>query len=120
MRLISCHISGFGKFSNQKINLADNIVMIKADNGWGKTTLAHFIESMFYGLDGAKKRSIAENYRTKYMPWQGGAFGGSLVFSVGEKQYRIERTFGKTPSADTVRLYYANNAPPCQGIYLVR
>lgn len=111
MRLISCHISGFGKFSNQKINLADNIVMIKADNGWGKTTLAHFIESMFYGLDGAKKRSIAENYRTKYMPWQGGAFGGSLVFSVGEKQYRIERTFGKTPSADTVRLYYANNAP---------
>ena len=35
MRFISCHIAGFGKFVNRSFDLSQNIVLIKAENGWG-------------------------------------------------------------------------------------
>lgn len=109
MRLISCHIAGFGKFVNRSFDLSQNIVLVKAENGWGKTTLAIFLESMFFGLDSGRSKAVSANDRIKYEPWAGNAFGGSLVFFYAGKTYRIERTFGKTPSMDTARLYDGNN-----------
>ena len=111
MRLRSCHISGFGKFVDVAFDLSAPIVCVKKDNGWGKTTLADFICCMFYGLEGGRTRAVAGNDRLRYEPWSGAKFGGSLIFSYGEKLYRIERFFGKTASGDTARLYDQNNMP---------
>ena len=111
MKFISCFVSGFGKLCNQEFDLNKDVVEIKAKNGGGKTTLAVFLESMLYGLESSRSRVIEENARLKYEPWQGGGFGGSLTFMQGGKTYRIERKFGKTPSADTVKLYDKNNMP---------
>ena len=109
MRLISCQISGFGKLVGVSYDLSAPLVCIKQENGFGKTTLADFICCMFYGLDGSRVRAVSENERVKYEPWSGARFGGALTFSYQEKIYRIERFFGKTPSADSVKLYDENN-----------
>ncbi|MBQ9728741.1 MAG: AAA family ATPase [Clostridia bacterium] len=112
MRLLSCTIVGFGKFVNQTFDLSSGIVVFKEDNGWGKTTLADFIKCMLYGLDGGRSRSVTANERMKYEPWNNSAFGGTLTFSLGGKTYRLERTFGKTPAYDRVKLY-DNGGMPC-------
>ena len=110
MRFLSCFVAGFGKLCNQPFDLNKDVVEIKAKNGSGKTTLAVFLESMLFGLEYSRSKNLSENPRLFYEPWQGGAFGGSLTFSHNGKIYRIERRFGKTPSADSVKLYDKNNA----------
>lgn len=111
MRLISCYILGFGKFKEQSFDLSKDVVEIKADNGWGKTTLAAFIECMLFGMDNSRSKSLDENTRLKYEPFGGGAYGGTLSFSYRGNVYRVERSFGKTQGADTVKLYDKNNLP---------
>ena len=111
MKLISCHITAFGKFVNQAFDLSKDLVEIKQDNGWGKTTLITFIESMLFGMSASRGKQVADDTRQKYQPFQGGGYGGSLTFSYRGENYRIERTFGKTPSMDTVKLYDKNNLP---------
>ncbi len=110
MNLISCHILGFGKFVNASFDLSKPLVVFKENNGWGKTTLADFIECMFYGLDGSRSKSVAENYRLKYAPWSGGGFGGSLTFFYRGQTYRVERIFGRTAGADVVKIYNQSHA----------
>ena len=107
MRILSCYIAGFGKLVNKKIDLKE-LTVIKQDNGWGKTTFADFIRCMFFGLDGGRKKEIAENDRTHYRPWSGGTFGGALTFEYNEKIYRVERTFGQTPAQDFARVLDGN------------
>ena len=109
MRILSCHITGFGKFVNRAFDLSAPIVVCKQENGWGKTTIADFIECMLYGMDNGRKASLSQNLRTKYEPWSGARYGGALIIEENGKTYRIERTFGKTPSADTVNIYDGNN-----------
>lgn len=111
MKFISCYIAGFGKFTSQSFDLSGNLVEIKADNGWGKTTLAAFLESMLFGLDNGRGKGVTTNERMKYEPWNGGAYGGTLTFSYAGKTYRIERAFGKTAGGDRVKLYDKNNMP---------
>lgn len=109
MRLISCYIGGFGTFFNQSFDLSSNLVVIKQDNGWGKTTLVAFLNCMLFGMEAGRNKSVSENDRLHYEPWRGGAYGGTLTFSLKGKTYRIERSFGKTPAYDTVRVYDQNN-----------
>ena len=109
MRILSCHITGFGKFVNRAFDLSQPIVVCKQENGWGKTTLADFIECMFYGLDNGRKSSVTENFRAKYEPWSNARYGGAIIIEENGKTYRIERFFGKTPSLDTVRVFDGNN-----------
>ena len=108
MKLISCHILGFGKFVNSAMDLSAPVMFIRGENGCGKTTLADFLESMFYGIDGGRSKSVIENKRLKYEPWSGAKFGGALTFEYEGKTYRVERTFGKSASADTVTVYDEN------------
>lgn len=108
MKLLSCYIAGFGKLVGQTLDLSQRVMFIKGENGWGKTTLADFLESMFYGIDGGRSKSVSENNRAKYEPWSGAKFGGTLTFEYEGKTYRVERSFGRTASADTVAVYDEN------------
>ena len=93
MRLITCHIENFGKLSNYDHVFQQGVNVIHHENGWGKTTLAAFLKAMFYGMTSTTKRSVLENERKKYMPWQGGAYGGSLNFEHNGTSYRIDSFF---------------------------
>lgn len=95
MRLISCHIENFGKLHGYTVDFSKGANIICQENGWGKSTFVAFIRAMFYGLEGERKRSIEENERKRYTPWQGGVFGGQLTFEAGGKQYVVTRTFNE-------------------------
>ena len=104
MRLISCHVDNFGGLHNFDHNFDDGLNIVLEDNGWGKTTFAAFLKAMIYGFDSRRSKDVTENERLRYMPWQGGKYGGYLVFEAEEKQYRIERTFGETPRFDRAKI----------------
>ncbi len=108
MKILSCYITGFGKFSNQSFTFS-NLTVIKEDNGWGKTTLAAFIRCMLFGMEAGRGKAVEENDRMHYEPWQGGTYGGTLTFLCADRQYRVERIFGKTPMQDIARVYDKNN-----------
>lgn len=108
MKIESISIENFGKLHEYKVEFGEGLNVIKEDNGWGKSTLAAFIRAMFYGLEGGRKGNIAVNDRKHYKPWQGGAFGGSLVFETKGRRYKIVRTFGTKDSDDEFVLYNAD------------
>lgn len=105
MKLRSCHIENFGKLSDMTVNFSEDMHIIMEENGFGKTTLAVFIKVMFYGFTGDGKKNITENERRRYKPWQGGVYGGQLVFETEGKSYQIVRTFGIREKEDTFSLY---------------
>lgn len=106
MHLLSCYIENFGTFQQQSFDFNQGLNIFLEDNGWGKSTLAAFLKAMFYGLD-YKQRSRDLYERTKYLPWQGGAYGGWLVLESEGRTYKIMRFFGKKGADDTFELYDA-------------
>lgn len=105
MKLMNCYIENFGKLHAYRYSFEDGLNIILEENGWGKSTFAAFVKAMFYGMDYTTKKSITENERRRYMPWQGGNYGGYIVFSVQNKIYRIERFFGAKDKEDRYALY---------------
>ena len=107
MKLLKCHIENFGKLSNFNYEFNEGLNTIKEENGFGKTTFADFIKAMFYGLE-AKRTTKVLIDRKKYMPWQGGAFGGNIEFELNGNKYKVERFFGKKEADDVFKLYDLN------------
>lgn len=105
MKLINCYIENFGKLHEYRYSFEDGLNIILEENGWGKTTFAAFVKAMFYGMDYTTKKSVTENERRRYLPWQGGNYGGYLVFSLQDRIYRIERFFGVKDKDDKYTLY---------------
>ena len=105
MRIIECYVESFGKLSKRRFEFSSGFNCINEENGSGKTTLATFIKVMLYGLSDTKKTSLEENDRKHYLPWQGGMAGGTLTFAVGDKSYRVERSFAPKAADDSFALY---------------
>lgn len=101
MKLIRCYIENFGKLKNQEISFSDGCNVCCRENGWGKSTLAAFLKVMFYGFDHERSRDDYSSERRRYRPWQGGVYGGSLVFEQNGRQYRVTRTFGRKEKEDS-------------------
>ena len=108
MKLVSCYIEQFGCLSQYSVQFQEGITTIYAPNGSGKSTLAEFLRAMLYGFP-RQSRDLDRNPRLKYLPWQGGAYGGNLVLEHEGVRYRIERTFGEKPARDTFALYDLTN-----------
>lgn len=104
MKLLKLHIENFGKLSNQDIDFADGINQIYKENGWGKSTLTFFIKAMFYGMSAKTRGEDYKSERTRFMPWQGGIYGGYIIYQIDGKEYKVTRTFAKTPEGDTFEL----------------
>ena len=102
MKLLKCYIENFGTLHSFHYDFNDGLNVIEKENGFGKTTFATFIKSMFYGLDASKSE---KSERKRYTPWQGGVFGGNIDFEIDGKRYRIERFFGSKASEDTFKIY---------------
>ena len=109
MKLISCHISGYGNLRNRDIAFGDGLTQICEPNGFGKTTLASFIKAMFYGLPAYRKGGEEDSERARYYPFGRGAFGGSLTFEKDGAVYRIERGFGEKSDKDDYLKVYKND-----------
>lgn len=105
MRILRLHIENFGTLHDLDLEFQEGLQVFCRENGWGKSTLAAFIKAMFYGLPRTARRSLKENDRKHYLPWQGGTFGGSMEFQAGGREYRAERFFGARDRDDTFVLY---------------
>ena len=101
MKLVSCRIGHFGRLADFTYHFEEDLSVLLAENGWGKSTLAAFLKVMFYGFEGENRRSEDGNERLRYRPWEGGVCGGSVTFSRGERTYRMHRTFGTRKKEDT-------------------
>lgn len=104
MKLKRCYIENFGGLRQKTFFFQEGITTVLEENGFGKTTLAAFIKAMFFGLPKTTKRSLDENEREKYRPWQGGKYGGFLEFETGGREYRVERFF-VSRGGDSFKLY---------------
>ena len=112
MRLIRLHVEGFGALHDYRLELGEGLNVLCERNGWGKSTLAVFIKAMLYGLPATTKKSLDENERRKYAPWQGGVYGGSLELSCAAGRFRIERFFGERESGDRFALFDLDTNKP--------
>lgn len=113
MKLIRCYIENFGILHQYSLDFSEGVTSLCQENGKGKTTLTMFLQAMFYGLPRANK-SLEKDLRRRYKPWQGGEYGGFLVFEVDETRYRLERYFGDRPSQDSFALYTLDPLQPSQ------
>lgn len=104
MKTLEIKINNFGKFSNQNFNFDEKLNIIDKPNGYGKTTLANFISAIFYGMPNHIKSQGTKNMRIKYIPWQGGRYGGSIVFKYLSKTYEVFREFDDKGSKDKFEL----------------
>lgn len=105
MKLISCHIENYGKISNKDFDFNSGLTSLCEANGYGKTTLASFLKSMFYGLDSDRANSNF-NERRHFNPFGGGNFGGYVTFLWHGKTFKVERYFDeKSEVKDSVTVY---------------
>lgn len=106
MKLISCYIENFGAITKKDIRFEENLTSICEENGFGKTTLASFLEAMFYGMSSDRANNKEFGMRRHFNPFAGGKFGGNVVFSFGEDRYKIERYFDeKSDTKDSLTVY---------------
>lgn len=102
MKVIRCYVKNFGCYSDLAFDFSGGLNSFFLKNGEGKTTLAFFLKAMFYSLEKSSKSSYE---RKHYKPYSGGEYGGSLTFEIGGAEYRVERTFGDSPSKDSLTIY---------------
>lgn len=96
MLLTKLKLNYFGQFHEKEIELKPGINLIYGQNEAGKTTLHTFIKGMLFGIERLRGRGSAskEDLYTRYLPWDyPGAYGGSMDIEVGDKKYRLTRSF---------------------------
>ncbi|MBH1942118.1 AAA family ATPase [Mobilitalea sibirica] len=96
MQLKKLKLSHFGKFQGKEIDLKPGINLIYGDNEAGKSTIHAFIKGMLFGIDRMRGRGAAskEDTYTRYLPWDyPGAYAGTMDIQIGEREYRLQRSF---------------------------
>lgn len=105
MKIKNIYIKSFGKLKDLNLDFNDGLNIIYGSNESGKSTIQHFIKTMFYGMN-SQKRAIADNERKKYIPWYDNRAEGRLTFQDERgREYVIERTFGATKKEDHTVVY---------------
>lgn len=89
-------IKNFGKFHNKTVDFSSGINLIYGENESGKTTLYHFIKSMFFGIEKQRGKAAQFDPYHLYEPWENPSYyEGELRFLAGERSFRLERGFHK-------------------------
>ena len=87
-------LKNFGKFQNRSVRLDEGINIIYGENESGKSTLHAFIQCILFGLKKMRGRASRTDTYTRYTPWDNPSwYEGTIRFSCGEKDFRLERDF---------------------------
>ncbi len=84
-------IIAFGKLKNAIVVPEKGINILSAPNESGKSTLAAFIKFVFYGFAGGRTKSLAENEKKLYTPWDSDVSEGSIHISAENVKYIVRR-----------------------------
>lgn len=105
MKIKQIYLSSFGKWGKQSFSFDESSCFIFGNNESGKSTLFKALIAAFYGIGGKREG------REKHFAWipfqeQGSTLPCSIQieFSHLEKNYLLERNFGKTASGDKIVL----------------
>lgn len=86
------YITSFGKLERVVVDPSQGLDVLCLPNESGKTTYAMFIKFIFYGFVGTRNRTVAENERALYTPWNGENAEGAIELTFGGERYRIDRS----------------------------
>lgn len=93
-------LKNFGKFQGKEIELKEGINILFGENESGKSTIHVFLQSMLFGMKRGRGKASKTDIYSHYMPWENGNwYEGSMVFTCGERTFRLERGFGKFAKA---------------------
>ncbi len=95
IRLKQLRIRSFGLLRDKVYDLSDGLNIFEGNNEAGKSSLAHFIRFMFYGLSGRASDGVLSD-RARFVNWETGEAGGSLLLEKDGRTYRIERSLTVT------------------------
>ena len=104
MEIEKINIDGFGKFHKYNALTTDKIQVFFGKNEAGKTTIRKFMISMLFGLERARGVAAENDDYIRYMPVNGGNYGGSVTIRKGKTFYRIIRNFSKEQK--NLRMFY--------------
>lgn len=76
MKIKVLDIYGYGKWVDQRFEIADTLQIIYGPNEIGKSTLQSFIKSILFGFPDKRKRKIQQN---RFEPRNGSTYGGRLL-----------------------------------------
>ena len=107
MKILKLHIDHFGKFKDRTLTFSDGINIISGENESGKSTLHSFIGAMLLGLERSKGRAAKNDVFSRYRPWDGGTYGGSITLEHDGCVYTITRDFG--PESPSVSVFDETN-----------
>jgi len=95
MRIRAINIRGFGRLSEKQFELVDGINLFFGPNEAGKSTLQQAILAFLYGFyQSSRKLQAEEREHERFRPWQGGAYGGTLRYTLDNGQeFEIRRDF---------------------------
>lgn len=96
-------LKNFGKFQGKEIELKEGINILFGENESGKSTIHVFLQSMLFGMKRGRGKASKTDIYSRYMPWENGNwYEGSMVFTCGERTFRLERGFGKFAKAPSL------------------
>lgn len=99
MRIKKLMISGFGKLVQKEYELFDDVTLFFGENEAGKSTLKDFIVGMLFGIEKARGIAARTDKYTRREPWSTGLYGGSMLLSMGDREYLLERNFDRAKKA---------------------
>jgi uncharacterized protein YhaN len=106
MKLLRCHINGFGKLAGLPLTFGDGLNVVCAVNEAGKTTLQRFLVGMLYGqlLPQFTTRRYFDDWVAHYRPWSGAEYGGILWCRLASgRELELRRTLGRENSSLVIR-----------------
>lgn len=83
----------FGQFENTTIFLDEGFNLLYGKNESGKSTIADFIEGVFYGFDDGVKQRHFNRKHEKYKPKYSYRYAGYIVLNKDGLDYRLSRNF---------------------------
>ena len=95
MEIQEINIDGFGKFHKYNVKMSDRIQVFYGSNEAGKTTIRKFMIAMLFGLEKGRGAAAKNDDHTRYMPINGGNYGGSITLKKGKISYKIIRRFAQ-------------------------
>lgn len=97
MRIGKIKIKAFGRLVDKAFDFSSSFNVIFGLNEAGKTTLMQSIAALLYGFPESRKtKSLDEDPRRKYEPWDGAGFAGSLQCALEDgKEFQITRDFNE-------------------------
>ena len=92
MKLLSMTAT-FGCLDHETLQFNENMTVLTAPNGSGKSTWCAFLRAMLYGLDTRQRdRRGAPADKNRYRPWSGAPMEGLLVCEQDGKVIELRRT----------------------------